>query len=217
MIETIAIRTMAKAEYSTDNIGHYGLAFAYYTHFTSPIRRYPDLMVHRLLQCYLEQRLNMIGLEEVLPAGALTEIGKHITFTEQQAEDAERELKTVLILQMLTEHIGEELKVVVSGLTNFGIFVQCRRFGIEALIEPGDLGIDEWRYDDKSQAVIGRHSGKSVHLGELMKVRIVSISVPARQLIVAPSEPLVDFRAKIKSRKKARRPKRKYRNNPRRR
>ena len=190
------LRSLQRAEYAPLHIGHFALASTHYCHFTSPIRRYADLMVHRLIQCYLEHRLNMIGLEEVLPEGELMEIGKHITFTEQQAMEAERELRTVLILEMLSEHIGDELDCVVSGLTNFGVFVQCVKYGVEALIPPGDLGLDEWKYDDRAQAVVGRYSGKSVHLGESIRVRIVSVSLPARQLDVAPVKPLVSSRPK---------------------
>jgi len=191
------LRSLPRAEYAPMHIGHFALASTHYCHFTSPIRRYADLMIHRLITCYIEHRLNMIGLEEVLSEGELADIGSHITFTEQRAEDAEKELKTVLILQMLSERIGEQLNCVVSGLTNFGIFVQCTKFGIEGLVEFGDLGLDEWKYDNRTQAVVGLHSGKSVHLGQDMKVTIVSVNVPARQLNLAPVEPLVDSRQRL--------------------
>lgn len=201
------LRSLPRAEYAPMHIGHFALASTHYCHFTSPIRRYADLLVHRLMTCYIEHRLNMIGLEEALPEGELADIGSHITFTEQRAEGAEKELKTVLILQMLSDHIGEQLNCVVSGLTNFGIFVQCTKFGIEGLVEFGDLGLDEWKYDNRAQAVVGLHSGKSVHLGQDMKVTIVSVNVPGRRLNLAPAEPLVDSRQKLsnlRNRKKAR-------------
>jgi ribonuclease R len=190
------LRSMQRAEYSPLHIGHFALSSKHYCHFTSPIRRYADLMVHRLLNCYVEGRLNKIGLEEVLPEATLITIGKQITFTEQQAASAENEIKTVLILQMLSGRIGEELSCVVSGLTNFGVFVQCLKFGIEGMIEPGDLGLDEWKFDPNAQAVIGRFSGESVHLGQLMKVKITAVNLPSRQLFLTPSEPLVATRPK---------------------
>jgi len=190
------LRSMQRAEYSPLHIGHFALSSKHYCHFTSPIRRYADLMVHRLLNCYVEGRLNKIGLEEVLPEATLIAIGKQITFTEQQAASAENEIKTVLILQMLSGRIGEELSCVVSGLTNFGVFVQCLKFGIEGMIEPGDLGLDEWKFDPNAQAVIGRFSGESVHLGQLMKVKITAVNLPSRQLFLTPSEPLVATRPK---------------------
>ena len=188
------LRSMQRAEYSPLHIGHFALASGHYCHFTSPIRRYADLMIHRLLNCYIEGRLNKIGLDEVLPEGELIEIGKHITYTEQQAADAEKEIKTVLILQMLSGRIGEELNCVVSGLTNFGVFVQCTKFGIEGMIEPGDLGLDEWKFDQRAQAVVGKWSGESVHLGQPMKVKIAAVNLPSRQLFLTPSEPLVKAR-----------------------
>ena len=197
-INLVILRSMEKAEYSPLHIGHFALASTNYCHFTSPIRRYADLLVHRLLDCYLAQQLKLIGLEEVLPEVELTEIGKHISFTEQRADDAEEELKKVLILQMLSKRIGEELDCVVTGLTNFGVFVRCKRFGIEGLVGFGDLGLDEWKYNEKSQCIVGLHSGKSVHLGEPMRVRIVSVNIPARQLDVAPLEPLITTRDQIR-------------------
>jgi len=205
-VNTYILRSLQRAEYAPLHIGHFALASTHYCHFTSPIRRYADLLVHRLLQCYIEERLNQIGLEEALPEGQLSEMGEHITFTEQQATDAERELKTVLILQMLSSRVGSEMDCVVSGLTNFGVFVQCTKFGIEGLIEFGDLGFDEWKYNERQQAVVGLHSGKSAHLGQDMHVRIVEVNVPARRLTLAPVKMLVDSRQKFdspKSRKKA--------------
>lgn len=195
------LRSMQKAEYSPLHIGHFALASTHYCHFTSPIRRYADLLVHRLIDCYIKGRLNKIGPDEVLSEGELIEIGKHISFTELQAADAEKELKTVLILQMLSGRIGQDMDVVVSGLTNFGVFVQCTKFGIEGMIEPGDLGLDEWKYDERSQAVIGKWSGESVHLGQTMKVRIAAVNIPARQLFLAPAEPLVTERPTLNRRK----------------
>ena len=188
------LRSFQRAEYAPLHIGHFALASKQYCHFTSPIRRYADLLVHRLLNCYIEGRLSKIGLDEVLPEGELLEIGKHITFTEQQASDAEDELKTVLILQMLSGRIGQSLDCVVSGLTNFGVFVQCTKFGIEGMIEPGDLGMDEWKFDQRAQAVVGRWSGRSVHLGQPMKVTIAAVNLPGRQLFLTPAEPLVASR-----------------------
>ncbi|MBW8014734.1 MAG: ribonuclease R [Planctomycetes bacterium] len=188
------LRSLQKAEYAPLHIGHFALASVHYAHFTSPIRRYADLLLHRLLDCYLEHKLNMIGLEEVLPEVTLAEIGNHISLTEQNAINAERELKNVLVLELFSEKVGEEIDCVVSGITGFGIFVQCMKYGVEGLIELADLGLDEWKYDRRKQAVIGLHSGKSVHLGNEMKVRILSVNVPARQLSLGLSKPLVSTR-----------------------
>lgn len=188
------LRNMQRAEYSPANIGHFALASTHYCHFTSPIRRYADLMVHRLLDLLIKGKLTHIGHSDVLSEQEVVEIGKQISFTEQQADNAETELKTILLLQMLSDRLGDELDCIVSGVTNFGVFVQCTKFGVEGLIEPGDLGLDVWQFNEKAQALVGQHSGKSVHLGQPMRVKIVSVNVPARHLFVAPVELLVEER-----------------------
>jgi ribonuclease R len=201
-VNMTVLRSMQKAEYSPLNIGHFALASRHYTHFTSPIRRYADLMVHRLLECHLQENLNKVGLDEVIPEFELVEIGKHITFTEERADDAEEELKAVLILNMLSSRVGEELDCVVTGLTTFGIFAQSVRFGIEGLIAHADLGPDEWKFDAKNQSVVGTMSAKSIHLGQALKTKIVSVNIPARQLNLAPSEPLVETSTRNRSGRK---------------
>jgi len=187
-VNLLVLRSFEKAEYLPLHIGHFALASKHYCHFTSPIRRYADLLVHRVLEDHLQNRLD---LARGISAGQdLTEIGKHITFTEQQAENAERELTAVLILQMLSSRIGDQLDCVVTGLARFGVFVQCRKFGIEGLIQMTDLGADIWRFDQKTYCITGQNSGRTIHLGQRLKVRIVSVNVSARQLNVAPAEPL---------------------------
>ena len=191
-INMAVLRSFEKAEYSPVHIGHWALASTHYCHFTSPIRRYADLLVHRVLQCHLENRIKSAEGKEILSEGELKEIGSHITFTENRAEDAERELKEVLILQMLSKKIGSKLACVVSGLAGFGVFVQCKKFGIEGLIRTEDLGVDEWEFNQKAHCVTGVRSGYTLRLGEEITVRIVSVNVGGRQLNVAPAEPLFD-------------------------
>jgi ribonuclease R len=183
------LRSLEKAVYAPLHVGHYALASACYCHFTSPIRRYADLHVHRLLEYYLQG--DVASAKQVVAGRDLAEVGKHISFTEQRAQDAENELTTVLILQMLSNRIGEQLDCIVTGLTGFGVFVQSQRLGIEGLIQMSDLGDDHWKYDRKSQCIIGERSGHVIHLGQPMKVSIASVNVPARQLGVTPVEPLV--------------------------
>ncbi|MGD0552992.1 MAG: ribonuclease R [Sedimentisphaerales bacterium] len=184
-INLVVLRSMEKAQYSPLHIGHYALASELYGHFTSPIRRYADLLVHRALDCYLRGDLEA-GHDWMPDNQQLADIGRHITFTEERADDAERELKAVLILQMLADKVGQELDCVVTGLTNFGIFVQSRKLGIEGLVQLADLGPDQWQYNPKHGSIVGRHSGRIVCLGQPMKVRIVSVNVAARQLNVTP-------------------------------
>ncbi|MHC4536499.1 MAG: ribonuclease R [Planctomycetota bacterium] len=199
-INLAVLRSFEKAQYAPLHIGHYALASTHYCHFTSPIRRYADLLVHRVLEFYLENRTD--SASDISAGPDLTEVGKHITFTEQRADDAEKELKTVLLLQMLSKKIGEELDCVVTGLTSFGLFVQCRTFGIEGLIRMADLGQDYWKYNERSQSIVGENSGCNIRLGQGIKVRIVSVNVPARQLNVAPVELLASKSKKTRKKRK---------------
>jgi ribonuclease R len=201
-VNIAVLRSFEKAQYAPLHIGHYALASTHYCHFTSPIRRYADLMVHRTLERYLQNKPAVKEQEQ-----NLIETGKHITFTEQRAEDAERELTKVLTLQMLSKKIGEQLDCVVTGLTGFGVFVQCKKFGIEGLIRMAALGPDTWKYNEKTQCIVGERSGRSIRLGQAMKVRIVSVNIPARQLDVSPVEllaiePKQRTKNKIRSKKK---------------
>jgi len=202
VINLLVLRSLEKARYAPLHIGHFALAGINYCHFTSPIRRYADLLVHRLLQCYLEKSLGSAGEHTVLDSQDLAEIGKHITFTEQQAEDAEDELKTVLILQMLSEHLGDRLDCIVSGLAGFGVFAQSKKYGIEGLIKTEDLGPDKWDYLPKAQCLVGRSSQVTIRLGQPIKTKIISINIGARQMNLLPAEPLI---------KTSRRPKKKLR------
>lgn len=195
-ISMAVLRSLEKAVYAPLHIGHYALASTHYCHFTSPIRRYADLTVHRMLQYVLDKRLDQA--QQNAAALDLAGIGTHISFTERCAEDAERELKTVLILQMLTEHVGDELDCVITGLTGFGAFVQCRKYGIEGLIRTADLGVDQWKFNERTQCIIGERSGASLRLGQALRVRIVSVNVPARQLNLAPCETLAQEEPKPK-------------------
>ncbi len=187
-VNMLVLRSLERAQYSPSSIGHYALASTHYCHFTSPIRRYADLLVHRQLQLYLEGR---IAAAKAIVAGQdLVEMGRHITFTEERADDAERDLTATLTLQMLSKHIGDEMDGVVTGLTSFGVFVQSTKFGIEGLIRLEDLGSDEWFYNKRAGCLTGRRSGQVIQLGHTLKVRIVSVNIAGRQLNLAPSEPL---------------------------
>lgn len=199
-VNLVVLRSLERAVYAPTSIGHYALASTHYCHFTSPIRRYADLLVHRVLQYYLEGRIEAAKHEA---AGEdLNAVGQHITFTEERADDAERELTNVLILQMLSKHIGDEMSCVVTGLTGFGVFVQSQKYGIEGLIKLEDLGPDEWQFDKVTQCVMGKRSGEMIHLGQPIRVHIIAVNVPARQLNVAPVEPLGQRREVPKPKKR---------------
>ncbi len=187
-VNMVVLRSLERALYAPTNIGHYALASRHYCHFTSPIRRYADLLVHRQFQFYIEDRVDVA--KQIAAGQDLFDIGKHITFTEERADDAEKELTEVLILQMLNKHIGDELACVVTGLTGFGVFAQSEKYGIEGLIRLEDLGPDHWRFNKLAQCIVGERSGETLHLGRPLRVSIVSVDVPSRRLNVVPVEPL---------------------------
>ncbi|MCU0915739.1 MAG: ribonuclease R [Planctomycetes bacterium] len=187
-VNIVVLRSLERALYAPTNIGHYALASRHYSHFTSPIRRYADLLVHRQLQYYLEDRVE--NAKQWAAGQNLFDVGQHITFTEERADDAEKELTTVLILQMLGKHIGDELACVVTGLTGFGVFAQSEKYGIEGLIKLEDLGPDHWRFNRLAQCIVGERSGETIRLGRPLRVYIASVDVPSRRLNVVPVEPL---------------------------
>ncbi len=187
-IHPAVLRSLAKAEYGPQHIGHYALASGCYCHFTSPIRRYADLLVHRALQDMLTSSVDQA--KQKAHAIDLKEMGKHISFTEQNAERAEQDLKKVLILQFLSQHIGASFAGVVTGLTSFGVFVQSLQYGIEGLIKIDDLGPDQWHYHARTHAIQGQHSGTIIRLGQPLRARIVKVSVAGRHLDLVPSAPL---------------------------
>jgi ribonuclease R len=170
VINELAIRSMAKAIYSTENIGHYGLGFSYYTHFTSPIRRYSDLLVHRLLFDY-----NNGKKRSFYSSKQLESLCEHISTTERLSTDAERTSVKLKQIQFLRKHIGEEFDGVISGVTNFGLFVELVDILSEGLIHVRDMEGDFYVYDEKKYSLIGRGSKKSFRLGDKIRVKLIRV------------------------------------------
>ncbi len=189
------LKTFEQAEYSPMAVGHFALASENYCHFTSPIRRYPDLTVHRLLTEYCRGTLASRPPEDV---SALTRLGEHCTAAEKRSEGAEEELRDVLILQFLQTRLGDVFEGVITGVTNFGIFVQSMRFLIEGLVRMEDLGDDWWEVNARIGQVSGQRSGKRFRIGDLLAVRIANVDLARRQLNLVPE------RAKEKPGAKAR-------------
>jgi ribonuclease R len=188
-VNLLVLRSLERAAYSPASIGHYALAASRYCHFTSPIRRYADLLVHRALQGRLTGNMDRARRQYSFPE--LAEIGAHLTDTEQAAEEAEQELRTILILHLLRERVGQELDGVIVSLTPFGAAVHLPEYGVEGLIPREALGPDLWQYDERDQCLLGRHSGALLRLAQSLRVRIVGVQAAAGQLDLAPAVELV--------------------------
>lgn len=175
LIDTLAIRSMSKAKYSTDNIGHYGLAFEYYSHFTSPIRRYPDVMVHRLLQYYLDGGKSVD--EELFETKCL-----HCSTMEGLATNAERDSIKYMQVKYMQDHQDQEFLGVISGVTEWGIYVEIIENKCEGMIRTRDIKEDYYTFDEKQYALVGATSNKLLQLGDEIYVKVKNADLVKKQL-----------------------------------
>jgi len=175
VLEQLGIRTMAKAKYTTDNAGHYGLGFEHYCHFTSPIRRYPDVQVHRILQEVLESRIN--------PDKKLEEKCKHTSERERAAMEAERAANKYKQVQYMKNFLGEEFEGVISGVASFGFWVETVEHKCEGLVSVNSLlEYDEFRHVEADYCLVGHRSGKKFSMGDKVTIKVVAANLTKRQL-----------------------------------
>ncbi|WP_424492792.1 ribonuclease R [Salinimicrobium sp. GXAS 041] len=175
LVDTLAIRTMSKAYYSTDNIGHYGLAFSHYSHFTSPIRRYPDVMTHRLLQLYLDGQSSAKEEE-------YEEKCKHSSNMESLATNAERDSIKFMQIKYMQEHEEEEFLGVISGVTEWGIYVEVVANKCEGMVRLRDIKEDHFDFDQENYAIVGRKTKKVYQLGDEVYVKVKNADLVKRHL-----------------------------------
>ncbi len=175
MLNELMLRSMKKAVYQQKNIGHFGLAFKHYTHFTSPIRRYPDLMVHRLLKILAKGRYP-VELENRLDT-ILGNVGRHCSETERISEAAEREAVKIKQVEYMSAHVGEEYTGVISGVLSFGFFVRLDGVGAEGMIRLSTLDDDYYQYEEKNYRLVGRRTGRIFQLGDPIKVGVLKVDV----------------------------------------
>lgn len=175
ILESMAIRCMAKAVYTTKNIGHYGLAFQYYTHFTSPIRRYPDLLVHRILEAYLKQNTKLIQEAE------LEDMCRHSSAQERKAMEAERESTKYKQVEYMSKHIGEMFEGVISGIQHYGIFVELAETKCEGLIRTETIR-DELVFEEHKRRFVSLTRSRNFEMGDRIKVKIKNSDLGLRQL-----------------------------------
>jgi len=180
LLNELMLRSMKKAVYQPRDIGHFGLAFLHYTHFTSPIRRYPDLIVHRLLKILAKGRYPS-SLDKRLD-GILSNAGQHCSETERVAEAAERDAIKIKQVQFMARHVGDQYTGVISGVLNFGFFVRLHETGVEGMVRLSSLDDDYYGFDEKNYRLIGRRTGRVFRLGDPVTVGVLSVD-PVRSEI----------------------------------
>ena len=178
LLQTVMLRSLRQAVYSPDNVGHFGLAYEAYTHFTSPIRRYPDLLVHRAIKAAL------LG-QQYVPAqenGDWDAIGMHCSMTERRADEADRDVENWLKCYYMQDRIGEEFEGSVSAVVPFGLFVALHDVFVEGLVHISDLGSDYFHFDDAQHALVGERTGQRYRLSDQVRVQLVRVNMEASKI-----------------------------------
>jgi len=186
LIQTVVVRSMPQAVYQPENIGHFGLALGEYAHFTSPIRRYPDLMVHRGIRHVLRG-----GTAETFPwtVGIVATLGQQCSYNERRADDATRDAMAWLKCEYMSDKLGEEYDALVTGVVDFGLFVQLKGLQIDGLVHVSALGADYFSRDRTGYRMVGARSGKTFRLGDNLRVRLINVIIDERKIDFELAEP----------------------------
>lgn len=174
LLQTVMLRSLRQAVYSPENVGHFGLAYESYTHFTSPIRRYPDLLVHRAIKACLNG-------EQYSP-GKWDEVGAHCSMTERRADDATRDVTAWLKCYYMQSMLGEEFDGVISSVVSFGIFVALNDVFVEGLVHVTELGQDYFHFDAARHQMMGERTGKRFRLGDKVRVRVARVDLETTRI-----------------------------------
>jgi ribonuclease R len=193
LVETVLLRSMSRAAYQPDNRGHFGLALAEYVHFTSPIRRYPDLLVHRAIKHAIAGKKS--GSFPYSPRD-MERLGQHCSMTEKRADDATRDAIAWLKCEFMLDKIGEEFDGVITGVMSFGVFVQLQDVFVEGLVHVTSLENDYYELDAPGHRLVGARSKKVYPLAAPLRVRVVNVDMEQRRIDFEPVEPKVRSRAK---------------------
>nr|WP_151984527.1 ribonuclease R [Acinetobacter radioresistens] len=175
-IHAVLLRSMMQAYYGPENIGHYGLAYEAYTHFTSPIRRYPDLLLHRAIKAHLKHK------QFALSGNQLAEAGEHYSQTERRADEASRSVTMWLKCHYMQQHLGEEFDGIISAVTEFGLFVTLKDLYVDGMLHVSQLGDDFFVYDQPSQSLIGQSRGQVFGLGDEVRIKVAGVQLEERKI-----------------------------------
>ena len=178
LLQTILLRSLKQAVYSPQNVGHFGLAFDAYVHFTSPIRRYPDLVVHRAIKAALAGR-RYEGVD-------WKALGLHCSETERRADEASRDVENWLKCQYMQEHVGSAFEGRITGVTAFGLFVTLDEYYVDGLIHVSELGRDYFRHDAARHSLLGERTGRRYRLADPIKVKLVRVDLERRKIDFVP-------------------------------
>lgn len=175
LLQTVMLRSLRQAHYEPENVGHFGLGYEAYTHFTSPIRRYPDLLVHRAIKAVL------VG-KKYKPSRKWTELGDHCSMTERRADDATRDVEAWLKCFYMREHLGSVFMGTVSAVTGFGMFVSLDDLYVEGLVHISELGKDYFHFDAARHQLLGERTGQRYRLGDRLQVRVVKVDMESTKV-----------------------------------